>query len=186
MSAILTSLISSSVVAAIITYLSNVKIKNKELIVQIKLEEQNKWIANIDKSLEKFVECNIEYLNALYEYSLDKLDDRKISEYLLSSYKAQHSLTFYINQNEYNDELAAIIMDTIEEIVTTLKAQLTICAEVRSGHEDFKKVYNEMDNNEVNLGQFNVDLAMKVGNLAKEEKKALANEATKSWSVFNF
>ncbi|WP_436938294.1 hypothetical protein [Staphylococcus xylosus] len=185
MGIIFTSLISSSVVAAIITYLSNTKIKNKELLVKIKLEEQNKWISNVDESLRKFVGLNLEYLKDLIDYSLNKIDEDEISKQMMELNKAQHSLVFYIHQLEYNREPVKEIMDIIQNIVEKIDSQ-TIAAQKfrnsdgRKALEAIRKIGDITTENEKELGDNNIELAMKIGGLVREEKKALANEVIES------
>ncbi|MFQ3901805.1 hypothetical protein ABLV98_00900 [Staphylococcus sp. 50Mo3-1] len=184
MGVIFTSLISSSVVAAIITYLSNTKIKNKELLVQIKLEEQNKWISKVDESLKKFVCLNLEYSKGLIDYSLNKIGNDEISTQIMELNKSQHSLFFYINQLEYSEKSAEETMSIIQDIVKTIDTQTSVAQCFRAKQEITNKEMNEMKDTTVEIekiiGERNISLAIKLGKLAKEEKRALANEVVES------
>ncbi|MEY8603515.1 hypothetical protein AALK46_07295 [Staphylococcus nepalensis] len=181
MSEIVSWVLSSSVIVACITYIANTKIKNKELLVKIKLEEQNKWISNVDESLKKFVGLNLEYLKDLIDYSLNKLDEDEISKQMMELNKAQHSLVFYIHQLEYNQKSVKDIMDIIQNIVEKIDSQTIAAQKFRNseGRKDLKairKIGDITTENEKGIGDSNIELAMKIGGLAKEEKKDLANE----------
>lgn len=181
MSLILGTVLSSSVIAAIVTYIMNTKIKNKELLVQIKLEEQNKWMSNIDKSLRRFVELNLEYLKGLIDYSLGTIDNDTISKQMMELNKAQHSIIFYINQLEYNEKSVEEIMDIIQYIVEKIDKQTTVAQDFRSSDtrkdsEAIKNIGNITMESEREIGVSNIKLAMELGKLVKEEKKAFANE----------
>ncbi|MGO3050367.1 hypothetical protein CD110_04725 [Staphylococcus casei] len=185
MSEVVSWVLSSSVIVACITYIANTKIKNKELLVKIKLEEQNKWIRNVDESLKKFVELDSEYLKGLIDYSLNKIDEDEISKQIMELNKAQHSLVFYIHQLEYNKSSVEEVMDIIQNIVEKIDSQTTAAQEFRSvnyyqSEKAIKKISNITSENEKEIGDSNIELAMKIGELAKEEKKALANEVIES------
>lgn len=181
MSEVVVWVLSSSVVVACITYITNTKIKNKELLVKIKLEEQNKWINNVDESLKKFVGLNLEYLKDLIDYSFNKIDEDEISKQMMELNKAQHSLVFYIHQLEYNQKSVEEIMNIIQNIVKKIESQTTATQEFRNsdGRKDseaIRKISDITSENEKEIGNSNIELAMKVGELLKGEKKALANE----------
>ncbi|WP_436952868.1 hypothetical protein [Staphylococcus shinii] len=183
MSIMLGTVLSSSVIVACITYIANTKIKNKELLVKIKLEEQNKWIKNINDSMNIFVKCNIEYFKALLDYSNNQIEPTEIPRYLLASYKAQHALVFYVNQNEFNEEKTEEIMDIIESIVHVANSQNDISKKIKNKEIEQKDIVNiekKVEENETELGESNVKLAKKIGELAKYEKKALADEVIDS------
>ncbi|NHM91856.1 MULTISPECIES: hypothetical protein [Staphylococcus] len=138
MSEIVSWVLSSSVIAACITYIANTKIKNKELLVKIKLEEQNKWIMNVDESLKKFVGLNLDYPKDLVDYSLYKISEDEISKQMMELNKAQHSLVFYIHQLEYNQKSVKDIMDIIQNIVKKIEIQTNTAQEFRNN--DGKKI----------------------------------------------
>lgn len=185
MSEIVSWVLSSSVIVACITYIANTKIKNKELLVKIKLEEQNKWIRNVDESLKKFVGLNLDYLKALVDYSLDEINEDVISKQMMELNKAQHSVVFYIHQLEYNQKSVKEIMDIIQNIVKKIEIQTSAAQEFRNNHgrKDlvaWRKMGDITTENEKEIGSSNIELAMKIGELAKEEKKALANEVVEN------
>lgn len=180
MSVILGTVLSSSVIAAIVTYLMNIKIKNKELLVQIKLEEQNKWSSKVDESLKKFVCLNLEYSKGLIDYSLNKIGNDEISTQIMELNKSQHSLIFYINQLEYSEKSAEETMSIIQDIVKTIDTQTSVAQCFRAKKEITDKEMDKMRDTTVEIekiiGEKNISLAIKLGKLAKEEKRALANE----------
>lgn len=184
MGIIFTSLISSSVVAAIITYLSNTKIKNKELLVQIKLEEQNKWISKVDESLKKFVCLNLEYSKGLIDYSLKKIGNDEISTQIMELNKSQHSLFFYINQLEYSEKQSEESMSIIQDIKNTIDIQTSVAqcfrAKKEITNEEMDKMRDTTVEIEKKIGERNLSLAIKLGKLVKEEKRALAKEVVES------
>lgn len=179
MSEVVSWVLSSSVIVACITYIANTKIKNKELLVKIKLEEQNKWIRNVDESLKKFVGLNIEYLKGLIDYSWNQIDSDNLSKQLMELNKAQHSLMFYINQIEYNEKSVQEVMDIIENIVEIMDNHTTAIEHFKRVNKTEKEISKMLDitgENEEKLGRANIKLGIKLGELAKEEKKSLAKE----------
>lgn len=190
MSEVVGWVLSSSIIVACITYITNTKIKNKELLVQIKLEEQNKWVKNVDDSLKRFVELDIKYFECLIEYSLWRINENKISKQLLELNKAQQSLIFYIHQNEYNGKSSEKLMNIIESTTQIANSQREACTNLRSKfekennnvawEEEVNIILGITGENEEKIGQNNVKLAMELGNLVRDEKKALADEVIKS------
>lgn len=179
MSEVVSWVLSSSVIVACITYIANTKIKNKELLVKIKLEEQNKWIRNVDESLKKFVGLNIEYLKGLTDYSWNQIDSDNLSKQLMELNKAQHSLMFYINQIEYNEKSVQEVMDIIENIVEIMENYTTAIEHfkrVNKTEKEISKMFDITGESEEKLGRANIKLGIKLGELAKEEKKSLAKE----------
>ncbi|WP_323705179.1 hypothetical protein [Mammaliicoccus sciuri] len=177
-------LLSSSVIVGFVTYLTNTKIKNKELIVQIKLEEQNKWINNVDESLKKFVELNLLYFKNLIDYSMRKIESDKIHKDLMELNRAQHSLYFYINQLEYNKKQIEDINEILDKIVNIMENQTSLSEEIikRKSDEDgvsedeAKKFLNLSRENEEKIGIENINLAVSLGEVIRNEKISLADE----------
>lgn len=175
-------LLSSSVIVAFITYITNTKIKNKELIVQIKLEEQNKWINNVDESLKKFVELNLRYYKNLIDYSMRKIESDKIHKDLMELNRAQHSLYFYINQLEYNKKQIEDINEILDKIVNIIENQSSLSEEIIKSNEngvsedEAKKFLNLSRENEEKIGTENINLAVSLGEVIRNEKISLADE----------
>ncbi|CAG7914229.1 hypothetical protein [Mammaliicoccus sciuri] len=177
-------LLSSSVIVAFITYITNTKIKNKELIVQIKLAEQNKWINNVDESLKKFVELNLRYFKNLIDYSMRKIESDKIHKDLMELNRAQHSLYFYINQLEYNKKQIEDINEILDKIVNIMENQTSLSEEIIKrksdengvSEDEAKKFYNLSRENEEKIGKENINLAVSLGEVIRNEKISLADE----------
>ena len=65
MNTFIITVLSSTVIAAIISGFISLQINKKELKVKLKLEQNNKWIENINKSYNDYINSTIQYMDDL-------------------------------------------------------------------------------------------------------------------------
>lgn len=158
------------------TAFTNFQIKSKEIYVQTKLEEQNKWITNLNESQRNYIDAITAYNMALMRYSVNEITTFEISKKLIETNKAHNNLIFYIYQSEFSTPLIKDIEKITREITETINKQRKATLEYKVEKikkTDLKEIASEC---EANIGSKNYELSEKLGILIRIEKKELTNK----------
>lgn len=193
---LITIILTSTVLSAIVTGIVNSNMKRKELEVKIRLDEKNKWIFNLDIKLIEHIENVNNYCGDLMEYSMtksknidkktDKLITDKIVNRLLNVKKTHNNLIFYIYQVEYVDSQKDKVEEIIGKIVDITNDQKDKVLEYTSFEnlqnrkitiDDIKK---EMGKSEKQLAEYTYKLSEEMGKLIRLEKKEMTKKIFKS------
>lgn len=181
---IITFILSSSVIAALFTAFINSRIKSKELYVQIKLEEQNKWIMNVDNSLKDCLYTISIYNLELMRYSQKEITRLDISQGLIESNKAINTFLFYVYQTEFSNLSIEEIENTTKNITSAMNKQLNASIEFLNSRIDEKKLHEIATDCEKEIGENNRKLSVKTGDLIRSEKILLTDSTKNNFMEF--
>jgi len=174
---LITIILSSSVLAALFTSLTNLYLKRKELYVQIKLEEKNKWITDIDNGIKQYTSKVTDYNNDLMRFSKNEIDRNNIANKLILCKKAHNNLIFYIYQAEYNIERIEEIESVMEEVTDTINIQRENVIKFKNNEISYGELSDAMGISEKEIGGKTYEISEKLGVLIRLEKMELTNVA---------
>lgn len=177
---VITIILSSSVLAALFTSLTNLYMKRKELYVQIKLEEKNKWLSEISEGIKEYTSRVVDYNNELMRYSIEEINEIEIANKLILCKKAHNNLILYIYQADYNNQGIEEIENIIGEVTDIINNQREIVNNYLYRKIAYKELTNEMGKSEIEIGKKTYELSEKLGTLIRLEKKELINATLKS------
>ncbi|MGS0645942.1 hypothetical protein [Staphylococcus hominis] len=183
MTTFIITILTSSVLAAIISGLVNYSIKTKEIRVQINLEEKNRWYNSVNKVYPELLSASSEHMEKLFLHIKNKDEDKSIQDILnvLKEHENNHyTLTFlirqcsYVPQNEIDEVLRS--MDDIRRILL-LTQNIYYKSKKKSNEELVKKWMRKV---EVLLSLEKIKLSKKVAYLVKNERQIMTHEITKN------
>ena len=183
MTTFIITILTSSVLAAIISGLVNYSIKTKEIRVQINLEEKNRWYNSVNKVYPELLSASSEHMEKLFLHIKNKDEDKSIQDILnvLKEHENNHyTLTFlirqcsYVPQNEIDEVLRS--MDDIRRILL-LTQNIYYKSKKKSNEELVKKWMRKV---EVLLSLEKIKLSKKVAYLVKNERQIMTQEITKN------
>lgn len=183
MTTFIITILTSSVLAAIISGLVNYSIKTKEIRVQINLEEKNRWYNSVNKVYPELLSASSEHMEKLFLHIKNKDEDKSIQDILnvLKEHENNHyTLTFlirqcsYVPQNEIDEVLRS--MDDIRRILL-LTQNIYYKSKKKSNEELVKKWMRKV---EVLLSLEKIKLSKKVAYLVKNERQIMTYEITKN------
>ena len=144
--------------------------------MQIKLEEQNKWITNLNDAQRNYVDAITAYNMDLMRYSVNEIKTFDISKKLIETNKAHNNLIFYIYQSEFSTSLIKDIEKITNEITDTINNQRKATLEYRVNKIEKAELKEIASECEENIGSKNYELSEKLGVLIRTEKKELTNK----------
>lgn len=183
MTTFIITILTSSVLAAIISGLVNYSIKTKEIRVQINLEEKNRWYNSVNKVYPELLSASSEHMEKLFLHIKNKDEDKSIQDILnvLKEHENNHyTLTFlirqcsYVPQNEIDEVLRS--MDDIRRILL-LTQNIYYKSKKKSNEELVEKWMRKV---EVLLSLEKIKLSKKVAYLVKNERQIMTHEITKN------
>lgn len=183
MTTFIITILTSSVLAAVISGLVNYSIKTKEIRVQINLEEKNRWYNSVNKVYPELLSASSEHMEKIFLHIKNKNKDKGIQDILnvLKEHENKHyTLTFlirqcsYVPQNEIDEVLRS--MDDIRRIL--LLTQNIYYKSKKEGNEKFVEKW--MRKVEVLLSLEKIKLSKKVAYLVKNERQIMTHEITKN------
>lgn len=183
MTTFIITILTSSVLAAIISGLVNYSIKTKEIRVQINLEEKNRWYNSVNKVYPELLSASSEHMEKLFLHIKNKDEDKSIQDILnvLKEHENNHyTLTFlirqcsYVSQNEIDEVLRS--MDDIRRILL-LTQNIYYKSKKKSNEELVEKWMRKV---EVLLSLEKIKLSKKVAYLVKNERQIMTHEITKN------
>lgn len=172
------AILSSTVLAALVTGYINKNMKIKELKTQVNLQEKHEWIKNVDQAFDDFIKKSNRYGMALSKYSINQIDHTELSEYIFSLNSAFYKIIFYISQSEYMDRQDYKIGELIQNIMDesdSLRNKVLIYNEklVSTGIIDGERLNKDLDNFEINMDQYSLELSKLLGAMISKEKEKM-------------
>ncbi|RTX74378.1 hypothetical protein CD117_02940 [Mammaliicoccus sciuri] len=169
------TILTSSVISAGISSFVSWKMKNKELIVTLKLEEKNTWINNINQAIREYNSSLTDYSSSLMKYSLNEMDKNEIANNLIQCNNSKNSLIYFIFQCEYAVDLRSESIDLINEITNKVNEQRELAVKGNSEKIDYQKLHEGMANFELDIGKLNFKFTEKLGEMVRVEKIIMTN-----------
>ncbi|MCJ0942378.1 hypothetical protein [Mammaliicoccus sciuri] len=169
------TILTSSVISAGISSFVSWKMKNKELIVTLKLEEKNTWINNINQAIREYNNHLTDYSSSLMKYSLNEIDKDEIANKLIQCNNSKNSLIYFILQCEYAVNLRSEAIDLINEITNKVNQQREFAVKGNSEKIDYQKLHDGMAKFEFDIGNLNFDFTEKLGEMVRVEKIIMTN-----------
>lgn len=169
------TILTSSVISAVISSLVSWKMKNKELIVTLKLEEKNMWINNINQGIREYNSHLIDYSSSLMKYSLNEMDKNEIANKLIQCNNSKNSLIYFILQCEYAVNLRSEAIDLINEITNKVNQQKELALKGNGEKIDYQKLHEGMAKFEFDIGNLNFEFTEKLGEMVRVEKIIMTN-----------
>ncbi|MEB7783063.1 hypothetical protein [Mammaliicoccus sciuri] len=192
---IITIILSSTVISAIVTGIVSSRMKRKELEVQINLDEKNKWILNLDKNLIEHIDNVNKYLLELIKYSNIKIEKMNLNDYqnrtdnlsnrLLSVKKTHNNLIFYIYQVEYAHNQKEKVEKIIGKITNISNKQMEdVLTYIKSKDKTMtiSDLKEKLVKTEKYLADNTYELSKEIGELIRLEKIEMTNKILKSKS----
>nr|WP_315293519.1 hypothetical protein [Mammaliicoccus lentus] len=173
---ILVTILTSSVISVGISSFASWKMKNKELIVTLKLEEKNMWINNINQGIREYNSNLIDYSSSLMKYSLNEIDKNKIANKLIQCNNSKNSLIYFILQCEYAVKLRSETIEVINEITNLVNQQRELAVKGNSEKIDYQNLHKGMAKFENEIGNLNFEFTEKLGEMVRIEKIIMTNE----------
>lgn len=186
-------ILSSTVISALVTGIVNSNMKRKELEVKIKLDEKNKWIANLDKKMNEHIENVNAYSGELMDYSMkkNKTIDQETEKFITDSIvnrlltvKSTHNnLIFYIYQIEYEEiekKKVEKIIGNITDIINKQKNQVLNYTNSTNSNITIQDLKKQMGKSERKLAKNTYKLSEKMGKLVRLEKMKMTDEILKT------
>ncbi|MGW7972402.1 hypothetical protein BU604_10920 [Staphylococcus arlettae] len=170
------TVLSSTVVAAIVTGIINKSLKIKELKTQVNLQENQEWIKNLDLAFEDFIEKSNKYTIALSRYLVNELDYFKLSDHIFSLNNSFYKIVFYLSQVEYSQEEVCNISSLIQSMIdenNELREKVLHYHEILETDETLETDENLMsylENVEERMDGFSLNLAELLGEMISREK----------------
>lgn len=189
MNTFIITVLSSTVIAAIISGFISLQINKKELEVKLKLEQNNKWIENINKSHNDYINSTIQYMNDLMAFSLKKIDEEHIVKSLNETNKTYNVLSFFMQQSEYN--LSSVrnaekYMEKNTEILNKQREEVMKYLRNKLGISVLKEKMGEAENE---LGENHNRLSEKLGIMVRVQNEEMTKDIIKQpliGNIFNF
>lgn len=181
MTTFIITILTSSVLAAIISGLVNYSIKTKEIRVQLNLEEKNRWYNSVNKVYPELLLASTEHMEKLFfciKYEDENTED--IVKFLKEHENKHYTLTFLILQCSY------VSKDEIDEVLRSIDNIRRILRITQNIYFKSKKQSNErlvhkwMRKVDGLLSLEKVKLSEKIGYLVKNEKQIMTHEITKN------
>lgn len=182
MTTFIITILTSSVLAAIISGLVNYSIKTKEIRVQLNLEEKNRWYNSVNKVYPELLSASSEHMEELFFCIRD--DENGNTKNILKALKEHenkhYTLTFlilqcsYVPKNEINEVLRSI--DDIRRILI-LTQNIYHKSKKQSNKKLIEKWMRKVD---YCLSSEKVELSKKIGYLVKNERQIMTREITKN------
>ncbi|MCD8760790.1 hypothetical protein [Mammaliicoccus sciuri] len=192
---LITIILSSTVISAIVTGIVSSKMKRKELEVQINLEEKNRWIINLDTILIEHIDNVNNYFVEFIKYADFKNEDIDIktsqnrrdnlSNRLLSVKKTHNNLIFYIYQVEYvhnQKEKVEKIIGEITDISNKQMEDVLTYIEPKDNTLTISELKEKLIETEKKLADNTYELSKEIGELIRLEKIEMTNKILKSKS----
>ncbi|WP_239740057.1 hypothetical protein [Mammaliicoccus sp. P-M59] len=170
------TILTSSVISAGISSLVSWKMKNKELIVTLKLEEKNMWINNINQGIKEYNNHLIDYSSSLMKYSLNEMDKNEIASKLIQCNNSKNSLIYFILQCEYAVNLRSEAVELLNEITNKVNQQRELAVKGNREKIDYQHLHKGMDEFEQDIGNLNFKFTEKLGEMVRVEKIIMTNE----------
>lgn len=185
MNTFIITVLSSTVIAAIISGFISLQINKKELEVKLKLEQNNKWIENINKSHNDYINSTIQYMNDLMAFSLKKIDEEHIVKSLNETNKTYNVLSFFMQQSEYN--LSSVrnaekYMEKNTEILNKQREEVMKYLRNKLGISVLKEKMGEAENE---LGENHNRLSEKLGIMVRVQKEEMTKDIIKQPLIGN-
>ncbi|WP_347285845.1 hypothetical protein [Mammaliicoccus sciuri] len=169
------TILTSSVISVGISSFVSWKMKNKELIVTLKLEEKNTWINNINQAIREYNNHLTDYSSSLMKYSLNEMDKNEIANNLIQCNNSKNSLIYFILQCEYAVELRSEVIELIKEITNKTNQQREHAIKGNRGTIDYQNLHEGMAKFERDIGSLNVRYTEKLGEMVRVEKIIMTN-----------
>ena len=175
MTTFIITILTSSVLAAIISGLVNYSITTKEIRVQLNLEEKNRWYNSVNKVYPELLSASSEHMEELFFcIRYDENGNTKNVLKALKEHENKHyTLTFlilqcsYVPKNEINEVLRSI--DDIRRILI-----LTQNIYHKSKKQSNKKLIEKC------LSSEKLEISKKICYLVKNERQIMTREITKN------
>jgi len=185
MNTFIITVLSSTVIAAIISGFISLQINKKELEVKLKLEQNNKWIENINKSHNDYINSTIQYMNDLMAFSLKKIDEEHIVKSLNETNKTYNVLSFFMQQSEFN--LSSVrnaekYMEKNTEILNKQREEVMKYLRNKLGISVLKEKMGEAENE---LGENHNRLSEKLGIMVRVQKEEMTKDIIKQPLIGN-
>lgn len=185
MNTFIITVFSSTVIAAIISGFISLQINKRELEVKLKLEQSNKWIENINKSHNDYINSTIQYMNDLMAFSLKKIDEEHIVKSLNETNKTYNVLSFFMQQSEYNLSSVRNAEKYMEKNTQILNKQREEVMKYLRNNLGISVLKEKMGEAEHELGKNHNRLSEKLGIMVRVQKEEMTKDIIKQPLIGN-
>src|SRR5699024_9963029 len=183
------TVLSSTVIAAIISGFISLQINKKELKVKLKLEQNNKWIENINKSYNDYINSTIQYMDDLMAFSIKKVDEDHVVKSLNEINKTHNVLSFFMQQSEYSLSSVKNVEEYMENNIRILNEQREEVMKFLRNKLEISVLKEKMGEAENELGENNNRLSEKLGIMVRVQNEEMTKDIIKQpliGKIFDF
>jgi len=189
MNTFIITVLSSTVIAAIISGFISLQINKKELKVKLKLEQNNKWIENINKSYNDYINSTIQYMDDLMAFSIKKVDEDHVVKSLNEINKTHNVLSFFMQQSEYSLSSVKNVEEYMENNIRILNEQREEVMKFLRNKLEISVLKEKMGEAENELGENNNRLSEKLGIMVRVQNEEMTKDIIKQpliGKIFDF